>query len=39
MNQTLEKEEKYPSFGPNSGLFGPNLGPQTFFGGFISTSS
>ena len=34
----LEKIKK-TKFGPNFGLFGPNLGPKTFFGGFISTTS
>ena len=31
MNQTKKKIDKKPNFGPNFGLFGPNLGPN-FFG-------
>ena len=38
MNQTWKKDKK-PNFGPDFGLFDPNLGPQTFFAGFTSTSS
>ena len=38
MNQTWENKKK-PNFGPDFGLFGPNLGPQIFFGGFTSTNS
>ena len=30
MNQTWENGKK-PNFGPNFGLFGPNLGPKIFF--------
>ena len=38
MNQTWKKDKK-PNFGPDFGLFDLNLGPQTFFAGFTSTSS
>ena len=38
MNQTWENGLK-PNFGPNCGLFGPNLGHKIFFAGFTSTSS
>ena len=38
MNQTWENGKK-PNFGPNSGLFGTNLGTQMFlFVDFTSTS-
>ena len=33
MSQTWENGEN-PNLGPNFGLFGPYLGPQTFFYGF-----
>ena len=33
MNQTWGNNKK-TNFGHNLGLFGPNLGPQKFFGGF-----
>ena len=33
MNQTWENGKK-PSFKPDFGPFGPNLGPKTFFRGF-----
>ena len=36
MNQTCENCKK-TSFRPNFGPFGPNLAPQNFFRGFIST--
>ena len=36
MNQTWE-HSKQPNFGPNFGLFDPNLGLQNFFRGFSST--
>ena len=32
-NQTRENG-KNPSFGSDFGLFGPNLGPKTFYSGF-----
>ena len=35
----LEKIKKTPNFGPDFGLFGPNLGLQIFFEGFTSTGS
>ena len=38
MNQTWENG-KNPNFGPDFGLFGPNLGPPNLFVGFTSTSS
>ena len=33
MDQTSQNIKK-PNFGPDFGLFGPNLGPQNFFGEF-----
>ena len=33
MDQTWENYKK-PNFGPNFGLFCPELGSQNFFGGF-----
>ena len=33
MNQTWENGEK-TNFGPNFGVFDPNLGPKIFFRGF-----
>ena len=37
MNQTWENGKR-PNFGPDFGLFAPNLGPQNFFAAFTSTS-
>ena len=33
-NVSNMKNDKYPSFGPDFGLFGPNFGPKNFFHGF-----
>ena len=38
MNQIWESNKK-TNFGPDFGLFGPNLGPKFFLEGFTSTSS
>ena len=38
MDQNWENLEK-PDFGPDFGPFGPHLGCETFFVGFMSTSS
>ena len=38
MNQIWENGKK-PNFGPDFGLFGPNLGIQFFFADFTSSSS
>ena len=38
MNQTWENN-KEPNFGPNFGLFDPNLGPKNFLKVFISNGS
>ena len=38
INQTWENGKK-PNFGPNFGLFDPNLDPWNFFAAFTSTSS
>ena len=35
MNQTSENGKR-PNFGPDFGLFGPNLGPQNLIMAFIS---
>ena len=37
INQTLENRKR-PNLGPAFGLFGPNLGPKTFFAGYTSIS-
>ena len=34
-----EKNNKKPNFGSDFNSFAPNLGPKTFFVGFISTNS
>ena len=36
-NVSNMKNDKYPSFGPDFGLFGRNLGPKIFFMDFTST--
>ena len=33
MNQIWENRKR-PNFGPDFGLFGPNLGPQSYLEGF-----
>ena len=38
MNQACENNKK-PNFGPDFGLFGPNLDSKIFFASFTSTSS
>ena len=34
VNRTKENGKRKPNFGPNFGLFGPNLGPKIVFRGF-----
>ena len=38
MHQTLENSKKI-NFGPDFGVFDPNMGPKNFLVDFISTSS
>ena len=38
MHQTWENDPK-PNFGPNFGLFDPNLDPQIFLRGFTTTGN
>ena len=36
---TSKKKDRKPNFGPDFGLFGPDLGPQFLYLSFTSTSS
>ena len=38
MNQIWENKKNL-NFGTDFSLFDPNMGPQTFFGGYTSTST